>query len=59
MTTIPTIPALLAAFCLAGCIWHDAQDLDTPTPLAWSTVVAGLAFVVVAVALMVPTLAHR
>ena len=52
-------PAILAAFCLAGCIWHTAQDLDTPTPLAWSTVLAVLAFVVVAVALMVPTLAHQ
>ena len=54
-----TIPALLAVFTLAGCIWHTAQDLDTPTPLAWSTVVAGLLFVLAAVALMVPVLAHR
>ncbi len=54
-----TIPALLAVFTLAGCIWHTAQDLDTPTPLAWSTVLTVLAFVVVAVALMVPVLAHR
>ncbi len=56
---LATIPALLAAFCLAGCIWHDAQDIDTPTPLAWSTVVAVLLFVATAVALMVPTLAHH
>ena len=54
-----TIPALLAVFSLSGCVWHEAQDLDTPTPLAWSTVLTVLAFVVVAVALMVPTLAHR